>query len=122
MSLLPTSAAIAVVFDLREAAALMSSLAVLGPSVSDSAASAMRKLAEALGAGERHDRWCGSRPLGIGDDGGLATLQDGHDRVRRPEVDAYGSCHWCYLRRRLVFLLSESRSSIPCRRLLSTSA
>lgn len=48
MSLLPTSAAIAIVFDLPEAAALMSSLAVLGPSVSESAASAMRKLAEAL--------------------------------------------------------------------------
>jgi len=48
VSLRPTSAAIAIVFDLPEAAALMSSLAVLGPSVSESAASAMRKLAEAL--------------------------------------------------------------------------
>jgi hypothetical protein len=37
-----------IVFDLPEAAALVSSLAVLGPSVSASAASAMRKLAEAL--------------------------------------------------------------------------
>jgi len=48
VSLLRTSATIAIVFDLPEAAALMSSLAVLGPSVSESAASAMRKLAEAL--------------------------------------------------------------------------
>lgn len=48
VSLLPTSAAIAIVLDLPEAAALMSSLAVLGPSVSESAASAMRKLTEAL--------------------------------------------------------------------------
>lgn len=48
VSLHPTGAAIAIVFDLAEAAALMSSLAVLGPSVSESAASAMRKLAEAL--------------------------------------------------------------------------
>lgn len=48
VSLLPTSAAILIVFDLPEAAALMSSLAVLGPSVSDSAGSAMRKLADAL--------------------------------------------------------------------------
>jgi len=48
VSLPPTSAAITIVLDLPEAAALMSSLAVLGPSVSDSAASAMRKLAEAL--------------------------------------------------------------------------
>lgn len=40
--------AITVAFDLPEAAALMSSLAVLGPTVSDSAASAMRKLARAL--------------------------------------------------------------------------
>jgi predicted DNA-binding transcriptional regulator YafY len=37
-----------IVFDLPEVAALMSSLTVLGPTVSDSAASAMRKLAEAL--------------------------------------------------------------------------
>ncbi|WP_433784289.1 helix-turn-helix transcriptional regulator [Actinomycetospora sp. CA-101289] len=35
-------------FDLPEAAALISSLAVLGPTVSPSAASAMRKLAEAV--------------------------------------------------------------------------
>ncbi|MGI5125835.1 helix-turn-helix transcriptional regulator [Pseudonocardia sp. CA-107938] len=37
--------------DLPEIAALMSSLAVLGPSVSDSAASAMRKLALAIAGG-----------------------------------------------------------------------
>lgn len=46
--LLPASGSIAVVFDPAEAAALMSSLAVLGPSVSASAGSAMRKLAEAF--------------------------------------------------------------------------
>ncbi len=40
--------AFTVVFDLPEAAALMSSLAVLGPTVSASAASAMRKLADGL--------------------------------------------------------------------------
>lgn len=39
---------ITIVFDLPEVAALMSSLAVLGPTVSDSAQSAMRKLAGAL--------------------------------------------------------------------------
>jgi hypothetical protein len=38
------------VFDLPEAAALMSRLAALGPTVSDSAASAMRKLTKALDA------------------------------------------------------------------------
>ena len=37
-----------IAFDVPEVAALMSSLAVLGPSVSPSAASAMRKLTEAL--------------------------------------------------------------------------
>jgi predicted DNA-binding transcriptional regulator YafY len=37
-----------IAFDLPEVAALMSSLAVLGPTVSESAASAMRKLADAL--------------------------------------------------------------------------
>jgi predicted DNA-binding transcriptional regulator YafY len=48
VSLLPTGAVVPIVFDLPEVAALMSSLAVLGPSVSESAASAMNKLAEAL--------------------------------------------------------------------------
>lgn len=48
VSLPPTRSTIAVVLDLPEAAALMSSLTVLGPSVSLSAASAMRKLTEAL--------------------------------------------------------------------------
>ncbi|WP_219825316.1 helix-turn-helix transcriptional regulator [Nonomuraea typhae] len=48
VSLAPARGAIAVEFDLPEAAALMSSLAVLGPSVSPSAASAMRKLTTAL--------------------------------------------------------------------------
>ncbi|MBA3293874.1 MAG: HTH domain-containing protein [Geodermatophilaceae bacterium] len=48
VSLLPARLMIAIEFDLPEAAALMSSLAVLGPSVSQSATSAMRKLAEAM--------------------------------------------------------------------------
>ena len=48
VSLPPTSGTVAIEFDLPEAAALMSSLAVLGPTVSPSAASAMRKLAAAL--------------------------------------------------------------------------
>jgi predicted DNA-binding transcriptional regulator YafY len=48
VSLHPTRAPIAIVLDLAEAAALMSSLTVLGPTVSDSAASAMRKLVDAM--------------------------------------------------------------------------
>jgi predicted DNA-binding transcriptional regulator YafY len=48
VSLPPARAAITVELDLAEAASLMSSLAVLGPTVSESAASAMRKLAAAL--------------------------------------------------------------------------
>ena len=48
VSLPPTKGTVAIEFDLPEAAALMSSLAVLGPSVSPSAASAMAKLAAAL--------------------------------------------------------------------------
>jgi predicted DNA-binding transcriptional regulator YafY len=48
VSLIHTNDAIAIVFDLPEAAALMSSLSVLGPTVSESAMSAMRKLADAL--------------------------------------------------------------------------
>jgi predicted DNA-binding transcriptional regulator YafY len=48
VSLPPAHGVITIVFDLPEAAALMSSLAVLGPTVSDSAASAMRKLTKAL--------------------------------------------------------------------------
>jgi predicted DNA-binding transcriptional regulator YafY len=46
---IPAGGALApIAFDLPEAAALMSSLAVLGPSVSDSATSAMHKLAAAV--------------------------------------------------------------------------
>jgi predicted DNA-binding transcriptional regulator YafY len=48
VTLLRTVAVMPILFDLPEVAALMSSLAVLGPSVSESAGSAMRKLAEAL--------------------------------------------------------------------------
>jgi predicted DNA-binding transcriptional regulator YafY len=48
VSLVPSKATLTIEFDLPEAAALMSSLAVLGPTVTDSAASAMRKLAYAL--------------------------------------------------------------------------
>jgi predicted DNA-binding transcriptional regulator YafY len=48
VSLLPMGAVPPILFDLPEVAALMSSLAVLGPSVSESATSAMRKLAQAL--------------------------------------------------------------------------
>ena len=48
VSLPPVRAAITVTLDLPEVAALMSSLAVLGPSVSQSAGSAMRKLTAAL--------------------------------------------------------------------------
>jgi predicted DNA-binding transcriptional regulator YafY len=48
VSLLPTGPVRPIVFDLPELAALMSSLAVLGPTVSVSAASAMRKLTEAM--------------------------------------------------------------------------
>lgn len=50
VSLPQTGAVAPVSFDLPEVAALLSSLAVLGPSVSDSAASAMRKLTDALGS------------------------------------------------------------------------
>jgi predicted DNA-binding transcriptional regulator YafY len=48
VSLLRTGAVLSIGFDLREVAAMMSTLAVLGPSASESAASAMRKLADAL--------------------------------------------------------------------------
>ncbi len=48
MSLWRTGVLTPLAFDLPEVAALMSSLAVLGPTASQSAGSAMRKLAEAL--------------------------------------------------------------------------
>lgn len=48
VNLVPTQAPVPIVFDTPEVAALMSSLAVLGPTVSESAASAMSKLVEAL--------------------------------------------------------------------------
>jgi predicted DNA-binding transcriptional regulator YafY len=50
--LLRTGPVAPIEFDLPELAALMSSLAVLGPTVSESASSAMRKLANAVDAGE----------------------------------------------------------------------
>ena len=53
---LPHTVAISpVAFDLPELAALMSSLAVLGPTVSESAGSAMRKLADALNSDGQTD-------------------------------------------------------------------
>lgn len=48
IALLATTRSVVVELDLPEAAALMSSLAVLGPTVTASAASAMRKLAAAV--------------------------------------------------------------------------
>jgi predicted DNA-binding transcriptional regulator YafY len=48
VSLVPGNGSLSIVFDLPEVAALMSSLSVLGPTVSQSATSAMGKLAEAL--------------------------------------------------------------------------
>src|SRR5271169_6606284 len=49
---------------------------------------------EALAGGrEGHDGWCGAAALGVLDYGGLATLEHGHARVRRAEVDAYGLAH-----------------------------
>jgi predicted DNA-binding transcriptional regulator YafY len=48
VSILPTGAVMPIAFDLPKIAALMSSLAVLGPTVSESATSAMPKLADAL--------------------------------------------------------------------------
>jgi predicted DNA-binding transcriptional regulator YafY len=56
VSLPPARGAVTIVFSLPEAAALMSSLAVLGPTVSDSAASAMRKLASALNTSSAQTR------------------------------------------------------------------
>lgn len=49
VSLPRARATMTIVLDLPEAAALLSSLTVLGPSVSESASSAMRKLTAALG-------------------------------------------------------------------------
>jgi predicted DNA-binding transcriptional regulator YafY len=48
VSLVQSKATLTIEFDLPEAAALMASLAVLGPTATDSAASAMQKLAHAL--------------------------------------------------------------------------
>jgi predicted DNA-binding transcriptional regulator YafY len=61
---LPAGRTVTVELDLPEAAALVSSLAVLGPSVSPSAASAMRKLAAVLAPRaptEEHTRRGGDR-------------------------------------------------------------
>lgn len=51
VALSPASQPASIDFDMPELAALMASLAALGPSASDSASSAMRKLADALRPG-----------------------------------------------------------------------
>jgi hypothetical protein len=56
VSLVPGNGVDAIVFDLPEVAALMSSLSVLGPTASQSGTSAMRKLAEALNFGNSPPR------------------------------------------------------------------
>lgn len=56
VSLPLVQARVTLTLDLPEVAALISSLAVLGPSVSQSAASAMRKLTEALHPQEPPER------------------------------------------------------------------
>ena len=43
--------------------------------------------------GEGDDRRRGAGAFGVGDDSGLATLEDGDDRVGGAEVDADCSCH-----------------------------
>src|SRR6266487_1576210 len=43
--------------------------------------------------GERDDGRSGPGALGVGDDGGLAALQNGDDGVGGTEVDADRSCH-----------------------------
>ncbi len=49
---------------------------------------------EALAGGRERDDGRGrAAALGVLDDGGLATLEHGHARVRRAEVDAYGLGH-----------------------------
>jgi hypothetical protein len=45
------------------------------------------------GGGEGDNRGGRTAALGVLDDGGLATLEHGHARVRRAEVDAYGLGH-----------------------------
>ncbi len=51
--------------------------------------------------GEGDDGRRGPRALGVRDDGGLATLQNADDRVRRAEVDADRACHRKYLHGRV---------------------
>src|SRR5690606_33922101 len=43
--------------------------------------------------GEGDDRGRRTRTLGVGDDGGLAALEDRDDAVRRAEVDSDSTCH-----------------------------
>ena len=50
------------------------------------------------GLGERDHGRGRAGAFRVCDDGGFATLEDGDDAVRRPEVDADRSCHGCYLR------------------------
>ena len=45
--------------------------------------------------GEGHDRRGRAEAFGVGDDGGLSTLEDGDHRVGGSEVDSYCSSHVC---------------------------
>ena len=44
-------------------------------------------------ATEGDDGRCGASALGVRDDGGLGSLENGHARVGRPEIDSDGLCH-----------------------------
>src|SRR5271169_5025655 len=60
------------------------------------------------GGRESHDRRGCAAALGVLDDGGLATLERGHARVRGAEVDAYGLGHVGMLLRISLINLSGS--------------
>ena len=65
---------------------------------------------------ERDDRGRRTRALGVGDDGGLPTLEHGDDRVGRPEVDADCTSHGVFPPGSSVYCLSLLRSTLVLER------
>src|SRR5699024_4832743 len=65
------------------------------------------------GLAERHDRRCGASAFGVRDDGGFATLEDGHHGVRGTQVDSDRSCHGLLLLPRRRFSTTLLWMSLP---------
>jgi hypothetical protein len=74
--------------------------------------------------GEGHDGGGRAETFGIGDDGGLATFEDGHHRVGGSEVDTYCSSHerFCSLKEGMPDLSRTMSSFTACGNLVKLAS